>query len=70
MHSIYIKYTSHNHKQVMKSGCSSRDHYFWFNETNVCSFRSAIVNEQHAQDGRSTEYRFIPHTSCLVELLT
>ena len=24
----YIKYTSHNHKQVMKSGGSSSDHYF------------------------------------------
>ena len=28
MHSIYIKYTSHNHKQLMKSGGSSSDHYF------------------------------------------
>ena len=26
MHSIYIKYTSH--KQVIKSGGSSREHYF------------------------------------------
>ena len=30
MHSIYIKYTSQsrNHKQLMKSGGSSSDHYF------------------------------------------
>ena len=30
MHSIYMKYTSHNHKQLMKSGGSSSDHYFWY----------------------------------------
>ena len=29
MHDIYIKYTSHNHKQVyMESGGSSSEHYF------------------------------------------
>ena len=28
MHSIYIKYTSHKYKQVMKSGGSSSEHYF------------------------------------------
>ena len=28
IHSIYINYTSHNHKQVMKSGGSSSEHYF------------------------------------------
>ena len=28
MNSIDIKYTSHNHKQVMKSRGSSSEHYF------------------------------------------
>ena len=41
MHSIYIKYTSHNHKQLMKSGGSSSDHYFTLPSDS--SFRSVIL---------------------------